>query len=319
MILFFCLEIFKNSYTFETNISSVTDFGRNILFLHKNITQIYFASGFPTEGNYFVPPGTTLVTQGAITENDALKWEGTISIKKHFYFFAPSIIYTPDFVKTIISEEFPHFFNPSLYNYSYLNLSILNNEKIIINFNYFTNDIDKQTTEKDFKIKSEKIEQTSPFVYRTLKGDISGYSKTFIYSSMNENIEIFEPFSSLCYPNIKQISTNCQINHVKQKQKGYTFYIQTKENENCSYSYRYRCSFPKWNQFGQNPEKGFFVGPNLITNQKGEMSYSNIAWLVLPTPDFSMIFNTPIITGFIFSSIFAIGIRHILKIIRSDE
>ena len=303
--MFFFISLFRNSFRIKTDVSALTEYGRKLIFLHKNVSSFYFSFGFPQSGGLFVPQGTTLVSEGEITENDALKWEGTLSTKNNFYFFAPSIVLNIPFIKTLVSSDLPDI---ELSDYSYLNMTILN-RNIEIDLNLFT----KHENERKFDSRWTRTKEEEPtFAYRTFSGDIYGVSNTFLKSKKTQNISIFEPFPSFCKPDISKISGTCSIKRIRRGFKGYNIKLEIKEESNCSYSYPYRCSFLRWNAFGQNPDKGFLVGPNVI-KENGRTSFSNIAWIHLPTPDFSMIFNTPIIVGCFISSVFAIGVRHISK------
>ena len=311
MFFLFLLGIYKNSYSIQTDFSSLTDFGRDILFLHKNVTYLYSSFGNFEIGSFPVPSGTTLVSQGEITENRALNWGGSLNTKDSFYYFADFTIYSLAFIRSIIDIEIPEILDPSSYKYSYINVTFINREKIILNFNIYT---DEQIGNNVVNFTYEKIEKIAPSIYRTFHGDISGFSATYVESFNNETIQIYEPFPSFCIANIKQIKSNCGIMKIQQKFKGYEFTLSAKENQKCMYEYDYRCSFLRWDKYGQNPARGFLVGPNIIHTEDNTKAFSYHSYIKPPTPDFSMVFNTPIIVGFIFSSIFAIGIRHVAKV-----
>ena len=311
MIFFILLEIYKNSYSIRTDFSSLTDFGKEILFLHKNRTNLYSSFGNIDLKSFPVPTGTTLVTQGEITENRALNWGGTLFTKDSFYFFSEFTIFTLEFIKSIVSIDIPSILNPRLYPYSYINITFINKDVILLNFNIYTeNSLNNQ---KEINFTNEKIIRKKPFLYRNFNDYLSGSSSTYLEFYNNETIRIYEPFPSFCQSNIHKITTNCNITKILQKFKGYEFTISAKENQKCTYKYNYKCSFLRWDKYGQNPARGFLIGPNIIYSEDNEKCFSNHFYIKPPTPDFAMIFNTPIIVGFIFSSIFAIGIRHISK------
>ncbi|KAH0789403.1 GPI transamidase component GPI16 [Histomonas meleagridis] len=101
---------------------------------------------------------------------------------------------------------------------------------------------------------------------------------------------------------MKELSTNCTFIQPISK---YQFYVK---GDNCTFTYPYRCQFLHYSQYPQNPDRGLVLGA-VIVESENNLWYGNTENLRIPTPDFSMVYNTPVISGIVFSLTFAYILR----------
>jgi hypothetical protein len=151
----------------------------------------------------------------------------------------------------------------------------------------------------------------SSFVYRTLTGNITGQSRTVVKLS-GESFELFEPFPDFCVPDYGSLTTNCSEVSIAKVESGILLQLRPLPPL-CEYSYAYRCRFLRWAEFPTSPDRGFVLGPVVAKDSHGLLTYGNAPTLVLPTPDFSMVYNTPMIAGLVFSISFALLGRVLLR------
>lgn len=136
-------------------------------------------------------------------------------------------------------------------------------------------------------------------VYRSLRGNVAGKSYTIIETKETEYV-VFEPLPDFC-----KTKWNSAIERVP----GGVEIAGARGN----YGYEYRCKFLHWSEFPVNPERGFVLGPVIMKTRSGEFDFFKSENLVLPTPDFSMVYNTPMILGLMFSITTAILIRLLMR------
>ena len=150
-----------------------------------------------------------------------------------------------------------------------------------------------------------EVDEDPVFLYRTMRGNTTGLSKTVIRSSIDTNITIFEPWPKLCTVNEASLAHSFKMTH------GLLFSLNITRGWN-EYSFEYRCRFPHWSEFPTNPDRGFVLGP-IIAFVENRTVFGNAENMVLPTPDFSMVFNTPILTGLTFAFTLAFVVRMVLQ------
>jgi hypothetical protein len=147
----------------------------------------------------------------------------------------------------------------------------------------------------------------SPFLYRTLTGNITGLSRTVV--RRGTDVDVFEPLPTFCVRNRRSLQSNCSA--VAFSEVDSVLHIRPSP-DTCQYSYEYRCRFPHWAAYPTNPDRGFVLGPIVAKDAAAQLHYGNAPVLLLPTPDFSMVYNTPIIVGLVFSLAFAFVIRMLM-------
>ena len=152
-----------------------------------------------------------------------------------------------------------------------------------------------------------EIPQRDLFVYRTMRGNTTGMSRTVINSDINTELTIFEPFPNFCVIRTQSIPSNVNFS---QSEHGIIVTMNVTRGWN-EYSFEYRCRFLHWSEYPTNPDRGFVLGP-IVVNFGNETVFGNAENLVIPTPDFSMVYNTPILTGFLLSFTAAFVVRMVL-------
>ena len=141
--------------------------------------------------------------------------------------------------------------------------------------------------------------ETKTKMYRSLRGNVAGTSYTVVETEETEFV-VFEPLPDFC---------KLEWNSVVKRVPGG---VEIPPGTG-SYGYRYKCRFLHWSEFPANPERGFVLGPVIMRTQNGEFFFFKSENLVLPTPDFSMVYNMPMILGLMFSLTAAMLIRLIMR------
>jgi hypothetical protein len=245
---------------------------------------------YPAHLGNIAPPGTLLIC-------DAEPGSGPIAFDSHFawngqmFYFSPKTVLSRALLQTFLSP-----LNISQNSGALLFCNLTLTPKFSMLEAFFFND------------GNEKPE-TFPFVYRTLHGNVSGISHTIIRSNTNlGSLELFEPFPEFCFAKSETFKTNCTNITMKTINHGNLITVAT-DLRDCDYEFGYFCRFLHWSQYPPNPERGFVLGPIVIKNETGNLWFGNAENLVLPTPDFSMVYNTPMIVGLFFSGCIAMLLR----------
>ena len=154
----------------------------------------------------------------------------------------------------------------------------------------------------------QEVDEEPVFVYRTMRGNTTGVSKTVIRSAIDTSITVFEPWPTFCSVNEASLAHSVKM---AQHQSNLFFSLNITRGWN-EYSFEYRCRLPHWSEFPTNPDRGFVLGP-IIAVVENRTVFGNAENMVLPTPDFSMVFNTPILTGLTFAFTLAFLVRMVLQ------
>lgn len=313
--------ICRHIYSLNCSHKQLSDSGLSLFPGHINFSTIFFSRGFPPSNfGFLAPPGLTLTSDRNYTPS-IFNWENHQYLNYSFFSnsslyqkFSPSTVLSPSLLKSLFKSEIkiPSF---KLTSYTISNITYINSNILltITSFDDLSNLTNYSTVCSDLSISTPKL-------YRTLTGNLTGISHTTITipkSYSPRRIQIYEPILSFCRPYLSLFSSTCSIIDYFSNSRG--VFINT-ISSNCTISYQYKCDFLHWSKFPQNPDRGFFAGPDIIfLNQSNQTLtlFSNNVNFRIPTPDFSMVYNTPLMTGFIFSLFFSLTIRWISQKIHS--
>jgi hypothetical protein len=148
------------------------------------------------------------------------------------------------------------------------------------------------TIDQDHKFLMDVFNDSLPnsYVHRTLQGDFFGTSVSIINNSIP--IEIFDPLPDFCQIEQSSFISSCENNYIGE----------------CEYSFKFRCDLLHWSKYPQNSDRGFTIGPSFISINNS-IYFTNVVNMILPVPDISMAYNTPMIICCLLSSVLALIIR----------
>ena len=300
MILLF---LYHHIYEEKLNYNSLTNYGKEIFKYHYNISTLFISYGIPPNNSCrYVPEGMTLISQTEIIENSLIEWDSYLSINE-FYYLSPRTTLSLNLLKSIINTNINFNLN---YSYIYINITLIEN---LIDFSVHI--FSKNNPFQNNFLKKKIIKK---FIYRSIKKKKNILNNSFTTLKNFKNNIIFEPIPKFCKVIQNSFNSNClnlNYNFFKNYQK-----IIILNKSSCSYNYNLKCKNLKWNEFNHHPNRGFIIGPNIIINHFKNTFFGNTVSLLLPTPDFSMIYNAPIIISCFFSCIFAIILRNNFFVIK---
>jgi hypothetical protein len=279
------------NYAFK--LSNLTYEGTS-LFPNRTVGYSLIVPGFhpPDPFLQLAPPGTVLVSEDAQPPL-LLNFESSVSFSGRFHHFSPSTMFSFPLLDSLAVIPVNH------------NLSVLRANLTV--FPGTAGGILELVTLIGGDDCQAVSVTASPFLYRTLTGNITGLSRTVI--RRGTEVDIFEPLPNFCVRNRHSIESNCSA--VTFSEVDSVLHVSPSAGA-CQYSYQYRCRFPHWAAYPTNPDRGFLLGPVVARDAAAQLHYGNAPVLLLPTPDFSMVYNTPIIVGFVFSFTFAFVIRMLM-------
>lgn len=285
----------------KMTFDDLTESGRKLL---KNSSYALISVGTPIIGHgRIAPTGMTLVSPQKEPPFALFKFEGNRQFQSKYLHFAPKVTLSPELLEYLG----PFHFNNSLFSfYAVANLSILDNSLISMHLDAI---VDHSDT---YPYCNELEMEQLPAIYRRINGNFIQKSHSILNSTRKQQIEITEPLPKFCHAKMSSFKSTCKVQSFNAIQSGVRINLVS---DNCSYSYKLRCALQHWSIYPQNPDHGFVIGPSIITFDD-RVVFGNTENLILPPPDFSMVFNTPIIIGCIFSFTFATIIRKVLGNIR---
>jgi hypothetical protein len=289
--------LYECSYPFE--LSDLT-YEALTLFSNRSLNYSLIMPGLPHPNPYFQlgPAGTTLVTEDS-TIPTLLRFESSSHFSGLFHHFAPGVVFSFSLLRSLLSIPV----NESLLVIS-ANVTFSSNHRSLRIVGIGTDFTDQHCHNLP------ESETKMAFIYRTFTGHTTGRSRTII-KLPSEKYEFFEPLPTFCVVDYNSLTTNCSSVSIARDGSGLVLQVQPSPPV-CEYSYLYRCRFLRWDEFPTNPDRGFILGPVIANNRHGILTYGNAPTLVLPTPDFSMVYNTPMIAGLVFSIAFSLLGRALL-------
>lgn len=296
MFLYFILCFNEINQEIELKKDSLSDFGSSFFENTGNSSlMISNFSPIPADG-YEVPAGMTFISDSNISKQFFFPFEAFLHFSGKYYRFAPRVRFNCNLIQQFFNEKVDIKCNDSI---MYANISQVNNN-ITLNYKLVIEDNDE----------NHKKRMKLPLVYRTFSGNLTGVSRTVIVSDSNDiNLTIFQQMPDFCKINSNSLKTNCKMVKIIDDEQKYFL----AKGSNCSFWYEYRCMFLHWSSFPPNPERGFVLGPLMIKDGNNNIFYGNTANLILPTPDFTMVYNTSIITGLLLSLSFTCIIKLAIK------
>jgi hypothetical protein len=276
---------------------ALTDSGHLLFPLDRRVTlKMSLQSQFPRQEQYF-PPGLLYISPLS-AKPPVFPFESTFSYDGNSHFFAPRITLSESLLNSIILLEKDRFPAP-------------NAASLFFDAESYVGDLVVHLTRPSENC--YEISYRMPYLYRHIESNTSGISRTIVHSVVSHGGNtIFEPLPPFCRVNRYSLSGNCSNLTIQSLVNG-SLITLTIKNGSCDFSYRFRCRFPHWSEFPADPERGFVLGPVIGRNGNGFEYYGNAPNLLLPTPDFSMVYNAPILTGLVFSLTFAILLRLVLE------
>lgn len=233
--------------------------------------------------SYPVPKGMTL-----ISDSDhkplLMEWEAQYRRNNFSYFFSPRTIFSLPLIESIVDFKIPPIGEDG---FVFANVTLVNNSVFLgirsYPFNY------------------SKL----PRLYRKLNGNITGSSSTTVKQNFAQ-LKVFEPLSPFCTINKYSFKTTCLNTGFFTIPNGSLIHIM---GTNCTYSYQFICEFLQWSKYPPNPDRGFVLGSSIIELNESFVLFGNNEIIRLPTPDFSMIYNTPTLVLMVFSTLTALSFK----------
>lgn len=296
MFLFFILNYKEYNREIVLKTNSLSNFGSG-LFENSGNSSLTISNFSPIPWNgYEVSTGLTFISDSNCSKRSYFPFEAFLNFSGKYFSFAPKVRFNCNIIRSLFTEGTDTKCEESAL---YVTVKHIKNN-ILLTYKMISDD------------NSDKYDELKklPFVYRTFNGNLTGISKTIIKSETNDvNLNIFQPMPDFCKIRSDSLKTTCNMAKITDNKQ---MHFQIK-GSNCSFWYEYKCTFVHWSSFPQNPERGFILGPLIIEDEEHNIFFGNIANLILPTPDFSMIYNSQILTGLVFSVSFTIILKLVMK------